>query len=181
MDDFTAALASAQWELQQSAQPAALPPPAWPFPQQLMPPPVLQHMAAHAPGSSAHPYVTDVAAAAAAAAAAVAAQWAQSSAAQQVQRPPATTLMATAPATLGGKFTRLPGGWPPTSYQNCDNAGIKIHCAEALPGAVRHDVILTVRAVGRLIGPSGENYKRVAAETQCGLFIIDKEPPPGES
>ena len=89
--------------------------------------------------------------------------------------------MANLPPYLGGYYSKRPDGWPHLNYRKCDNAGEKIAAAESYPGAVRHDLLLTSQAIGRLIGPRGANFRRVKLETGCELFILDKEPPPGES
>jgi len=71
-------------------------------------------------------------------------------------------------------FERTAGDWPLAT----ERVGSKIRALESTPGNVRHDILVEKQRVGRLIGPQGSTLKALLANTQCEIFVMDKEGPP---
>jgi hypothetical protein len=75
-------------------------------------------------------------------------------------------------------FKRRPDNWPPVGFARF---GVLINGQQATPGMARHDMLVTVPVVSRLIGSQGSAYKEMTTSTGCNIHIIDKEAPPGEN
>lgn len=82
--------------------------------------------------------------------------------------------MAVAPTTRGS-CTRLVANWPPPHGGN----GKRIAEAEAVPGVVRHEILLDKNCLGKLIGVGGAMLKELQTRTGTQIHVCDKEPPPG--
>jgi len=82
--------------------------------------------------------------------------------------------MAVAPTTCGS-CTRLVANWPPPHGGN----GKRIAEAEAVPGVVRHEILLDKNCLGKLIGVGGAMLKELQTRTGTQIHVCDKEPPPG--
>jgi len=72
-------------------------------------------------------------------------------------------------------FKRRPDNWPPISYPRF---GVMINGQQVTPGMARHDMLVTVPVVSRLIGSQGSAFKEMTVSTGCNIHIIDKEAPP---
>ena len=62
-------------------------------------------------------------------------------------------------------FQTLTDDWPPTS----DREGAKIQSALAQSGAVRHDILVDKKAIGKLIGPGGSQHKEMVRSGVLGV------------
>jgi len=80
------------------------------------------------------------------------------------------------PGGLNGvnEFQRLVGNWPPPF----GGFGKKIAETASKPGNVRHDMILDRAVLGCLFGSGSNKQKELIARTGCGIYIIEREPPP---
>jgi len=98
--------------------------------------------------------------------------------------PPAMSMLPPPPASLdlqmGGNcpvpFEKRTDGWAESTL-----AGAKIVAAEAVPGVVRHDVLVAKDMCGVLIGTGGAVYKQLCSSTGAKVIIIDSEAPPNEA
>jgi len=82
-------------------------------------------------------------------------------------------------APMGGamlsEFQRLDADYPPAGSELAN----KIAQAEAVPGNVRHDILVDKGLMGHLIGAGGKKHKEMTTRTACAINIMDKECPPG--
>ena len=69
------------------------------------------------------------------------------------------------------------GGWPPPGYLHARDLPMQM----AMPGVVRHDVLVAKENCGRLIGRGGTTHKEMLAASGCVIHILDDEAPPGET
>jgi hypothetical protein len=76
------------------------------------------------------------------------------------------------------ELVKLVNDWPSTEGIS-GPSGLRIAQAEAVPGVVRHEVVLEKQKLGRFIGPQGSCLKELQTRSSCGIFVCDKEPPPG--
>jgi len=58
--------------------------------------------------------------------------------------------------------------------------GEAIHRAQETPRAVRHDILIERRVIGRILGKGGRDLEAMQLCSGSEIFIIDKYPPPGE-
>lgn len=75
-------------------------------------------------------------------------------------------------------FSRREDNWPPRYYHV--HVGESIYSAVCMPGAVRHDVLIERRVIGRLLGKGGRDLAALKESSGAQVFIIDGDPPPGE-
>ena len=78
---------------------------------------------------------------------------------------------------LAGWPTRLVDGWPSPNSRD----GVRIQASESVPGSVRHDMLVKASLMGKIIGPKGSSHRDLTAKTGANIFIMDKEPPPGQA
>ena len=77
--------------------------------------------------------------------------------------------------SVGSVATILTGEWPLTT----DKVGARMGQLVKL-GHVRHDNLVEKGKVGKIIGARGGTLQALEANTQCEIFVLDKEgPPPG--
>ena len=80
-----------------------------------------------------------------------------------------------AAAALAAGFHDLTGDWPITT----ERVGPRIATLVS-HGSTRHDMLVEKGKIGRVIGPQGTTLKALTQNTQCEIFVLDKEgPPPG--
>jgi rRNA processing protein Krr1/Pno1 len=74
------------------------------------------------------------------------------------------------------EFTKRYDNFPTaTSVEGQRSASV-----EAVPGNVRHDLVVDKSVCGSLIGQGGTTFKQITSTSGAKIFIIDKEAPPGE-
>ncbi|KAL1508226.1 hypothetical protein AB1Y20_004343 [Prymnesium parvum] len=79
-----------------------------------------------------------------------------------------------APAVLP-EFQRLADDYPPPT----SDVAAQIAACEAIPGNVRHDVLVDKGVMAHLIGVGGKFHKALTARTGCCIKLLDNEAPPG--
>lgn len=77
------------------------------------------------------------------------------------------------------EFYRRPDNWPGRGYL-VRYVGESIHKSQNTPGAVRNDILIERRVIGRILGKGGRDLEALQLCTGAEVFIIDKYPPPGE-
>ena len=74
-------------------------------------------------------------------------------------------------------FKRRTDWWPPASFRP---VGAEVASLQATPGLVRHDIMIHMSKCGKIIGKGGETFKRLENTSGARVFLIDREPAPGE-
>ena len=69
--------------------------------------------------------------------------------------------------------------WPNATTGLQTGVARRLAEAESAPGALRHELLVDKNLLGKLIGPGGSKLKEIMTHTACGVFVCDKEAPPG--
>ena len=56
-----------------------------------------------------------------------------------------------------------------------ERAGPRILKMTSEAGNVRHDIMVDKALMGRVIGPKGSTLRSLTSDTQCEIFVLDKE------